>query len=69
MNLGKEPTLIIQAIVTAATAVQVAAIHMSTLAHTVVAIVVIGLGALVNRQAVTPVVSPVTVRHRTPPAP
>lgn len=70
MTLGKEPTLIIQSIVAAATAIQVAAISMSPLAHMIVAIVVIAGGALVNRQVVTPAkAKPAPVRHRTPPAP
>lgn len=54
VTLSREPTLIIQAIVAALTAVQVAAIPMSVTAHTIIAIAVIALGAVVNRAAVTP---------------
>lgn len=54
MKLGKEPTLIVQGVVTALTAVQLAAISMSSTAHTIIAAVVIGLGAVVNRQLVSP---------------
>lgn len=53
--MGKEPTLIIQAIVAIATALQLAAIHMSAGLHTIIACVVIAGGALINRQVVTPI--------------
>lgn len=53
--MGREPTLIIQAIVAALTAIQVSAISMTATAHTIVAVIIIGLGAVVNRQVVTPV--------------
>lgn len=55
VDLGTEPTLIIQTIIAILNAVQIGAINMSTLAHTIVACVTIGLGAILNRQAVVPV--------------
>lgn len=56
--LGREPTLIIQCIVLALNAIQLSAISMSTAAHTIVAVLVIGLGAIVNRSQVSPVARP-----------
>lgn len=52
--LGKEPTLIIQTIVAVLNAVQIAAISLPLWAHTVIVVVTIALGALVNRANVTP---------------
>ena len=55
MTLGKEPTLIIYAVLAALNAVQVAAVSMSTTAHVVVIVVTAFLAALVNRANVVPV--------------
>lgn len=49
-----EPAVIVGAILAALNAIQVAAIHMSTTAHTIILVATIVLGALVTRQNVTP---------------
>lgn len=53
--LGREPTLIIYAVLTALNTIQVAVIDMPAWAHTVIVIVTAVLAALVNRSQVTPV--------------
>jgi hypothetical protein len=56
--LGREPTLIIQAIVAALIALQTAAISMPAWLHTLIAVWIIMLGAIVNRGLVTPAPPP-----------
>lgn len=53
-----EPTLIISAIVAALEVAQVAVVPMPTWLHGVIAALVVGLGALVNRSQVTPAPAP-----------
>jgi hypothetical protein len=60
VSLGREPTLIIQGVVLALNAVQVAAISMPDWAHTLIIVVSVALGALLNRSQVTPVTKPPT---------
>ena len=70
MRLGKEPTLIVQGVVAALIVVQSAAIPMAEWAHTLIAVLIVALGALVNRQAVTPVTAaPVASQTPSKPAP
>lgn len=52
--LGSEPTLIIQAVVAALVAVDAAAITMPAWLHTVIAVLIIALGAVVTRSQVSP---------------
>lgn len=54
MTLGREPTLIIYAILAALNAVQWPTISMPTWAHIMVTMLTAALAALVNRSLVTP---------------
>ena len=54
MPLKGEPAVIVGAILAALNAVQVAAIPMSTTAHTVILVATVVLGSLVTRSQVTP---------------
>jgi ABC-type uncharacterized transport system permease subunit len=52
--LGREPTLIIGAIVAALVAVDAAALGLPGWVRTVIAVLIVALGAIVNRSRVTP---------------
>jgi hypothetical protein len=52
--VNREPTLIIQAIVAALIAVDAAVLTLPAWAHTLIAVLIVGLGAIVNRSKVTP---------------
>lgn len=54
MPLTGEPAVIVGAIVAALTAIQAAAISMSTTAHTLIAVAIVALGTLITRSQVTP---------------
>lgn len=53
--MGREPTIIIQSVVAALNAVQLAAISMPTWTHIVALALIVGLGTYINRGQVTPV--------------
>jgi hypothetical protein len=53
--LKREPTLVIQAIVAALIAIDAAVLTLPAWAHTVIACLIVGLGAVANRARVTPV--------------
>lgn len=54
LNLGSEPVAIISTLVAALTAVQQLALHETAGVHTAIAVVLVVLGAVLSRAAVTP---------------